>query len=359
MSNTEYETITSDQLIDINTNFKIIAGPGAGKTYWLVRHIKHVLEESKILKSASKIACITYTTVAAEEINNRLKANSDRVEISTIHSFLYNNVIKPYIYLLKDENEKCIVNYIKLDGHVENVPSNGKIIQWKKINNLFHFKDDNKIKKCLMDLDWSLKDQELLLKVRKDYNRKVGRYYIKEECFPSYKQLFWDEGIIHHEDVLYFSFNLLEQYPMIKEFLSAKYPYIFLDEFQDTNPIQTQIIKWLGEAGSLTGVIGDPAQSIYKFQGASRKDFLEFNLLNQKNYKIEKNRRSTENIIKILNHLRNGDNINQSCYRANLGNDVLYIVSNDTNYIINKFKEVRKAIGCYKDYCIITRKMTM
>lgn len=54
MSNTEYETITSDQLIDINTNFKIIAGPGAGKTYWLVRHIKHVLEESKILKSASK-----------------------------------------------------------------------------------------------------------------------------------------------------------------------------------------------------------------------------------------------------------------------------------------------------------------
>ncbi|MBY7013075.1 ATP-dependent helicase, partial [Clostridium botulinum] len=168
---------------------------------------------------------------------------------------------------------------------------------------------------CLMDLDWSLKDQELLLKVRKDYNRKVGRYYIKEECFPSYKQLFWDEGIIHHEDVLYFSFNLLEQYPMIKEFLSAKYPYIFLDEFQDTNPIQTQIIKWLGEAGSVTGVIGDPAQSIYKFQGASRKDFLEFNLLNQKNYKIEKNRRSTENIIKILNHLRNGDNINQSCYR--------------------------------------------
>ncbi|MCS4464250.1 ATP-dependent helicase [Clostridium botulinum] len=248
------------------------------------------------------------------------------------------------------------MNYIKLDGHVENVPSNGKIIQWKKINNLFHFKDDNKIKKCLMDLDWSLKDQELLLKVRKDYNRKVGRYYIKEECFPSYKQLFWDEGIIHHEDVLYFSFNLLEQYPMIKEFLSAKYPYIFLDEFQDTNPIQTQIIKWLGEAGSLTGVIGDPAQSIYKFQGASRKDFLELNLLNQKNYKIEKNRRSTENIIKILNHLRNGDNINQSCYRANLGNDVLYIVSNDTNYIINKFKEVRKAIGCYKDYCIITRK---
>lgn len=55
--------------------------------------------------------------------------------------------------------------------------------------------------------------------------------------------------------------------------------------------IQTQIIKWIGEQGSIIGVIGDPAQSIYKFQGASRDDFIKFNLHNQKDYIMTQNRR--------------------------------------------------------------------
>ena len=85
------ECITSDYILeDMDTHFKITAGPGAGKTYWLVEHIKNVLKNSTRLLSTSKIACITYTNVAVEEIQQRLEITGNKVEVSTIHSFLYN-----------------------------------------------------------------------------------------------------------------------------------------------------------------------------------------------------------------------------------------------------------------------------
>jgi DNA helicase II / ATP-dependent DNA helicase PcrA len=283
MPNDNFVVTNSDYIIDdIDKHFKVVAGPGAGKTYWLINHIKNVLKNSTKLNSASKIACITYTNVAVEEIQKRLNLTGDQVEVSTIHSFLYNNIVKPYAYLLKDEDGKCVINYKEMDGHDDHVPSRGKIYRWKEENNLFHIvQDDKKLKICLEDLDWVMEGEDLILQPRKDYKRKVGRYSIKKEYFPSYKQLYWNEGTLHHEDVLYFSFNILKKYPIIRGFITAKYPYIFLDEFQDTSPIQTKIIKWFADEGSIVGAIGDPAQSIFKFQGASRKDFLEFNLQRQ------------------------------------------------------------------------------
>ncbi|MFT8315000.1 MAG: ATP-dependent helicase [Clostridium sp.] len=349
MSNTEYETINSEQLIDINTNFKITAGPGAGKTYWLVKHIKHVLEESKILKSASKIACITYTTVAAEEINERLKANSDRVEISTIHSFLYNNVVKPYIYLLKDENGQCVVNYQKMNGHTNNVASPGKINEWIRENKLYKHVNEKRIKHIFLDLDWFL-DDSLVLKAKKEYNRGY-----MEDKLLSYKKLYWVEGIIHHEDVLYFSYRILKENAILREFLSIKFPYIFLDEFQDTNPIQTEIVKWFAQGKSIIGVIGDPAQSIYKFNGASRKEFLNFNLRSQTNYLIENNRRSTDNILNVLNYIRKGDKIIQKGVRKCQGIKVSYVKSSDPAHIIKRFNECRILLGLKNEYCIVAR----
>lgn len=103
MCSNEFKLINSDYIIDkIDKHFKVVAGPGAGKTYWLINHIRNVLNRSNKLNSVSKIACITYTNVAVEEIMERLKLTSNRVEVSTIHSFLYKNIIKPYVHMLKD-----------------------------------------------------------------------------------------------------------------------------------------------------------------------------------------------------------------------------------------------------------------
>src|SRR5699024_8433802 len=81
--------------------FKVSAGPGAGKTFWLTNHIKNVLKNSKRLGKTGKIACITYTNTAVEEIQTSLRgASGNRIFIGTIHSFLYANIVKPYSYLI-------------------------------------------------------------------------------------------------------------------------------------------------------------------------------------------------------------------------------------------------------------------
>lgn len=236
--NDRIESITSEYTMkDLDTHFKITAGPGAGKTYWLVKHIKNVLNNSTKLLSTSKIACITYTNVAVEEIQHRLEVVGDRVEVSTIHSFLYKNVVKPYAHLIKNKDGESLINYEEMDGHYDHVPSKGKINLWKRENNLYGtVRDNKKLDVCLKNLDWLFEGDNIVLTTREDYKRKVGQYYIKKEYFPSYKQLYWNEGTIHHEDVLYFSFLLLESYPIILKFIAARYPYIFIDEFQDTNP---------------------------------------------------------------------------------------------------------------------------
>ena len=348
---------SDDRIADIDSHFKVVAGPGAGKTFWLVEHIKNVLQNSTKLTYTSKISCITYTTVGAEEILNRLGENSDKIEVSTIHSFLYTNIIKPYVHLLKGEEGKILVNVKEMDGHFENIATQGKIINWQKQTNNMHFsKHKKEVKKCLENLDWILKNDTFTLKPRKSHYRHISDYWIKEESFPYYKQLYWDEGIIHHEDVLYFSYKILEDYPIILEHISAKYPYMFLDEFQDTNPIQTEIIKWVGEAGTIIGVIGDPAQSIYGFQGASREDFINFSLPNQKEYKIENNRRSGEKIIDLLNHIRKEDGLIQKTIRQESNNPIYYIECfGDASDTLMNFQMLRKELELNNDYCVLAR----
>ena len=90
--------ISSGDILDlesINSNKKIYAGPGAGKTYFLVNNIKDMFKkETKIYKSESKkILCITYTNSAVEEIKSRLEGYENNIEICTIHSFIIKYII--------------------------------------------------------------------------------------------------------------------------------------------------------------------------------------------------------------------------------------------------------------------------
>lgn len=349
--------ISSDEKIsDLTNHFKVVAGPGAGKTYWLVTHILNVLQNVKDLTSTSKIACITYTTVAGEEIQKRLGTNQSKVEVSTIHSFLYANIVKPYIYLLKDDNGNMLINVEELDGHEENIATKGKIYVWQQEAKNGYLTDKQKIKKCLENLDWKLEESGINLKPRKSYLSRIGKYSIRSEELLLYKRLFWKEGVIHHEDVLYFAYKILKKYPALLNHLSSKYPFVFLDEFQDTNPIQTEIIKWLSNAGSVIGVIGDPAQSIYEFHGASRQDFISFSLPNQAMYSIKNNRRCGSKIVDFLNHIRSGDDLEQTSIRNNSEIDVYFYECKDIrDENLTRFHELRSKLGFIGDYCILTR----
>ena len=302
---TSTPVIDSDSIIDdFNCHFRVFSGPGAGKTHWLINHIKNVAKKSTNLSSVRKIICITYTNVAANEIIERLDEYLDKVDVSTIHSFLYRYIVKPYLHIIVDERGVPLVDFARVDGHDEHYPNMRLIREWLELTNSWRYLS-GKMGECanyFKKLKW-------LQNAQGGWNLKTIHFTSKPDYLPTtrlteYKDLYWKRGIIDHEDVLYFAYRIFEEHPALRTFLALKFPYVYVDEFQDTNPIQTQIIKWLGEAGSYIGVIGDLEQSIYSFQGARPEDFRDFTLPDIRNYEILGNRRSTVKIVALLNKVR-------------------------------------------------------
>lgn len=294
-------TINSDSVLtDIDSHFKVSAGPGAGKTYWLVNHIENVLHNSDKLFRTRKIACITYTNIGVETILKRLGTSSEQVEVSTIHSFLYKNVIKPYVSFVAEEFG---LNVAEMDGHDDIVLSNYSFLNdWKTKTGQQRIREDNTVIKAFTNLKWKFENNEL--KAKTDYPFKVGNYAIKNDSYLEYKKMMWEKGLLHHDDVLFFSFQIINKFPFVINILNAKFPYIFIDEFQDSNPIQVEIFKKLGLGESKIGVIGDIAQSIYSFQGADYNQFQIFSFQDMKEYILNENRRSSNEIIDALNDVR-------------------------------------------------------
>jgi DNA helicase-2/ATP-dependent DNA helicase PcrA len=199
--------------INNNKSFIIEAGAGSGKTWTLIESIKHILETkaSDLEKSNQKIACITYTNVAKDEIIERVDNNS-LVLVLTIHEFLW-FTMKNYQKELKIE----ILKYNQVDIK-------------KPVDNL-------EIKILNATIEYS------------QYGRK------------------FEKGRITHEDVLEFASNLFANYPKISSIVANKFPFLFIDEYQDTEQriIELLLDNLLVKAKSkfAMGFFGDSMQKIY------------------------------------------------------------------------------------------------
>ena len=300
-----------NSLENIETDFKIYAGPGAGKTTWLVNHLENVIKCSKRLGKTGKIACITYTNVAADEIITRLNCDKSRFDISTIHSFLYRNIVKPFSYLIAHkDNHEMLFNINDIDGHDEHIVQGDRLRRWiitigslnnKDYGNYLWPKNKSNVVAELSSLDYSFNGQNVDLIIRQNRGAKIpksnGELWL-------YKEKYWHDGIMHHEDVLYFSYLIISRSPRILDFIRNKFPYIFIDEFQDTTELQTWILNCISELHTKIGLVGDLAQSIYKFTGAKRSDFVNFKSDSILEFKLDSNHRSTKQIINFLNRLR-------------------------------------------------------
>ena len=298
-------TIHSEDVQPFDTCIKVLAGPGAGKTHWLIGQIKHVLSESNDLGLSRKVGCITYTSKATENILNHVGNNNNRLEVSTIHAFLYKNIIKPYFHLIADEEGFAID---KLDGHDETIISSyGFVSELMKANRMGmlvkdHAKESYKLKQTVEDYRWGLTKKDIILQKTINYPRIPG---IGEKYVLAYKKKVWREyGIMHHDDVLYFTYKLIEKEPRIIMFLVSKFPYLLIDEYQDSSSIQHWLFTKLAEAGCKITLIGDKAQSIYTFAGADMANIDTFVAPGIKTFTIADNHRSTQNIIDFLNILR-------------------------------------------------------
>ncbi|UOE51373.1 ATP-dependent helicase [Mucilaginibacter sp. SMC90] len=321
-----------DRLPDVDARFKAFAGPGAGKTTWLISHVKNVLKSSNKLGITRRIACITYTNVAAEELQKRMDCDKSQIEVCTIHSFLYNNVIKPFAHLIRtDENGDELFNIAELQGHEEHIPHADPIRRWlatieqrnqKRVNYYGYLNSrDNKsnLVKYLSALDYRL-DQvgHIDLYCKRHTDLAIPR--TNNELWV-YKKKYWSDGIMHHEDVLYFAHYIIVKSPRVLEFIRNRYPYIFIDEFQDTTALQTSIVQQIADGDVTIGIIGDLAQSIYKFAGAVRTDFEDLQIRQMSAYKLEQNFRSSQTIIDYLNTLRS--DIQQLGYEDTLPGSVV------------------------------------
>jgi len=309
-------------LTDIERHFRVVAGPGAGKTHWLVNHIKHVVARSKRLSPTSRVACISYTNVAVNEIVTRLGSAATQVDVSTIHSFLYRNVVRPYLHLLRDGDGQPLVAFASVDGHDEHHPSYPIVDEWlrsigqaKILQLTFEVQRDilkDKLRQLVWrrsaDGTWTLGPRAL------DRMGKMLNAICTSANLIGYKRRYWRLGIVDHEDILYLAHRILEEHPLVCQCLSARYRYLFIDEFQDTLPIQTNVVQWLADAGTVVGVIGDAEQSIYGFLDAHPQHFLSFSLPDFLDVTMRHNRRSTRRIISILDHVRS-DGLRQHCFR--------------------------------------------
>ncbi|WP_434305392.1 UvrD-helicase domain-containing protein [Clostridium botulinum] len=351
--------ITAETNLEINQDFKIEAGPGAGKTKWLVNHINNVLQNSDRLSCVRKIACITYTNTAVETILKRLgKGASNKVEVSTIHSFLYNNVVKPYCSFLSDEYNVCSS---KVKGHDEPFVNPKIVSQWLEIGKFDALKHPNS-KKQLLKLPVQKKAlSNWLLTIRCNldsdniyfkgdstkanaYDKTKKRIAIKssnldilQDGLLEYKKMYWKNGKLDHEDILFFSYILIKENPFILAVLRAKFPYFYIDEFQDTNPIQSFILDEIRKTESNIGVIGDKAQAIYGFQGADVHQFTNFQIEPLNLHTIIENHRSSNQIIKFLNSIRK-DIEQDSC--ENVDDINVTLIIGDRNLAYSKAKQM-------------------
>lgn len=317
--------ITSSSLIPVETSFRLKAGPGAGKTYWLINHVRNVMSKAELGKRG-KIGCFSYSNIGVDTISSRL-GKCNKVDVCTLHSFLYTNLIGPYLYLIADDFG---FNINKFNGVVDDYVLSDYPIMESLQKDL---RANPKTSKTYLDpklwndylthLRWYLSKDEGKLSCRssKPINDK---YPAPPSLGIMYKKVAWSHGILHYDDVNFFAYKLLLKYPFLSNVMSKSYPYIFIDEFQDTNPIQSDIISRIGNAGGIIGVIGDVAQSIYGFMGAKPKSFLEFTVPGLKEYVIKNNRRSLRNIVEFLNALR--QDLKQETIFEEAGDKVCFLV---------------------------------
>lgn len=302
-------------------NIKVSAGPGAGKTYFLVNNIKEVIAESKLITKSKerKVLCITYTNAAADEIKRRLSLYMDRCEISTIHSFIISNIISLFQNSLKEimrtdfgievKTDVEIVSEVEGQGILHNVD---KPLIWDFIAKETGMpkKEFKYSKKTMGELEVDCKKYiESVENSKEPVHEFTEPRGIEDAHRAPIKKFIWQEARkLTHDEILYFGYRILQENPLATYYLRVKFPFIFVDEFQDTSPLQTLLLKLVCEKSTHVCVVGDVAQSIYSFQGAAPSYFQNFEINGKiEKYSIDGNRRSSLNIVNFCNYIRRTD----------------------------------------------------
>ncbi|MGG0332479.1 ATP-dependent helicase [Priestia megaterium] len=339
VDNTEFrESIVSAPLSD---SIAVQAGPGSGKTTLLINRLKYIIKNRT--NSFSGVACITYTNAAKEEIIMRLQNEGVRLPselfIGTIHSFLLDNLIKPYSHFYKKDNKPY-----KLAPHGFARGYKHEIGQM--LNRPVHFIDEN-----------TLKAFESLGR-NEEGNPCCFKNKVPSEVALEWKKLILGKGYVDHQETIYLSYFILNQHKHIRNAISARFPYILIDEYQDVTFYQEKLFSLLEHSSFFC--VGDNNQSIYSFTGAKPEIFQE-KLKNEfyKSYTLSNNFRSTAHIVKFSNKKTEITQL-EAGQNALSEQKVVFIKDiSEISEVIQLFHRIRREVECeekYKPYMILARQ---
>jgi len=276
--------------INRKKSFIIDAGAGSGKTYSLIQTIKYITQKS--IKDNQRILCVTFTNAAKNEINGRLFLDSSKIIVTTLHDFIW-DFVKQFQVNLRLEVEKLAIKKLeKLQNEVMEAK--------RKIDNPKGNTNVEKHKKIVED------NQRRILKYQDiDYKSLDVNY----DLYSAYYK-----GKISHDDIIIIMNNFLE-YEFFSKLLLSSYPYILIDEYQDTNwdvvkKILTATQKYRSEISTIVGMFGDRMQMIYEDTS------FDLEVLELEQIKKEDNYRTAIEIVESNNIFRN-DGLIQNCDNQN------------------------------------------
>lgn len=301
----------------------IIAGAGSGKTRVLTYRIAHLIRQEI---PAFNILALTFTNKAAKEMKARIMqicGNEARnLWMGTFHS-VFAKILRieadrlnyPSNFTIYDTDDsksllKSIIKEMNLDD--KNYKPN---VIYSRISNA---------KNNLISPEAYQNAEDLM-----SYDYKSGRPKFLE-IYKAYRDRCFRAGAMDFDDILMNTDKLLRKHPDVLLKYQHKFQYIMVDEYQDTNICQYSIVKRLAAAHENICVVGDDAQSIYSFRGATIQNILNF----QKDYsdaavyKLEQNYRSTQIIVDAAGKIisRNKEQLEKKVWTANDQGDKIKLI---------------------------------
>jgi DNA helicase-2/ATP-dependent DNA helicase PcrA len=285
----------------------IIAGAGSGKTKVLTTRIAHLMGFHQV--DPFHILALTFTNKAAKEMKERIErtlgnAEARNLYIGTFHSVFArilrgeaNKIGYPNNFTIYDTDDaksvlKTVIKEMDLDD---------KHYKPNTVYNRISSAKNSLVGPAEYLNDWATQQEDARA------NRPlIGKIY------DAYNKRCFKNGAMDFDDLLFKMYLLLKHHPDALIKYQRKFKYILIDEYQDTNTSQYEIIKLLGAMHENICVVGDDAQSIYSFRGATIENILQF----EKDYddvkvvKLEQNYRSTKTILNVANEII-GNNKNQ------------------------------------------------
>ena len=312
------EIIKQNYLINLNKNQKeavinpegpclIVAGAGSGKTKVLTTRVVHIIKEKKAWPN--QILCVTFTNKAAREMQNRI-ANSLNEKVSslpwlgTFHS-VSAKLLRRHAEAVGLSSRFTIIDQEDQLRLIKNI-CKAENIDVKKISPQFvlAFINQWKNKGLLPNKVFSKRKVPLEKAILNVYKFYQERLRILNSC---------DFG-----DLILLCVTMFENNPDILELYLNNFKYILVDEYQDSNYIQSKWLNLLAKRKNNICCVGDDDQSIYSWRGAEIKNFLDFNKTykNTKIIKLEQNYRSTQNILSAASGLiaKNNDRIGKKLW---------------------------------------------